>query len=207
MSQLMETDSISYRLSCILLLFAAGLMIGCEAPEQEAESQEIITEQAASPSPFADIERAVAVVHPTAGNEASGTVLFTQSGNGIRIQAQLEGLQENGHGFHIHQYGDCTAEDGTSAGGHYNPLGMSHGDPESQERHVGDLGNITANAQGNATYNRVDTVISFDGERSIIGRAVVLHGGQDDLESQPSGAAGPRVGCGVIGVANPETSL
>jgi Cu-Zn family superoxide dismutase len=128
-------------------------------------------------------------------------VTFTQVDEGLRIVADIEGLSHGKHGFHIHEYGDCSAPDGTSAGGHFNPENKPHGAPDSEDRHVGDLGNITAGPDGTAHYDRTDSMISFDGPRSIIGRAVVVHADEDDLESQPTGNAGPRVACGVIGVA------
>ena len=139
---------------------------------------------------------AVAVLTPTEGNDLQGTVTFTQTPGGVRVQANLTGLSAGTeHGFHVHQYGDCSASDGTSAGGHFNPHGADHAGPDAASRHVGDLGN------SEATYDRVDTHLAFEGESSIIGRAVIVHGGTDDLSSQPSGAAGPRIACGVIGIA------
>ncbi len=138
---------------------------------------------------------AVAVLTPTEGNDLQGTVTFTQTPGGVRVQANLTGLTGTEHGFHVHQYGDCSASDGTSAGGHFNPHGADHAGPFAASRHVGDLGN------SEATYDRVDTHLAFEGESSIIGRAVIVHGGTDDLSSQPSGAAGPRIACGVIGIA------
>ena len=138
---------------------------------------------------------AVAVLTPTEGNDLQGTVTFIQTPGGVRVQANLTGLTGTEHGFHVHQYGDCSASDGTSAGGHFNPHGADHAGPFAASRHVGDLGN------SEATYDRVDTQLAFEGESSIIGRAVIVHGGTDDLSSQPSGAAGPRIACGVIGIA------
>ena len=96
--------------------------------------------------------QASTVVNPTEGNEAQGTVEFTQETGGVRVVANLTGLTEGDHGFHIHEKGDCSAADGTSAGGHFNPEGTAHGAPDAAERHVGDLGNITADASGQATY-------------------------------------------------------
>ena len=139
---------------------------------------------------------AIAVLSPTEGNDLQGTVTFIQTPEGVRVQANLTGLTAGTeHGFHVHQYGDCSASDGTSAGGHFNPHGADHAGPDAASRHVGDLGN------SEATYDRVDTQLAFEGESSIIGRAVIVHGGTDDLSSQPSGAAGPRIACGVIGIA------
>ncbi len=155
----------------------------------------------------ADVTRAVAVLHPTQGNNVSGTVTFTKVENGIRIVADVSGLSQGMHGFHIHQYGDCSAPDGTSAGGHYNPHGVPHAGPDDSPRHVGDLGNLNAKQNGQAHYERVDNVISFSGENNIIGRAVIVHAGEDDLTSQPTGAAGARLACGVIGVARPDGGM
>jgi len=148
-----------------------------------------------------DIERAVAVLQPTEGNSVRGTVMFTKVEDGILVVADVEGLSPGNHGFHIHEYGDLTAPDGTSAGGHFNPEGMPHGGPDAAERHVGDLGNIVADTDGKAHYERTDTKLAFSGAHSIIGLAVVVHAGEDDLTSQPTGSAGARVACGVIGIA------
>ncbi len=144
---------------------------------------------------------AVAQLYPTEGYDASGIVLFIQEGNAVRIVADIENLSPGEHGFHIHQFGDCTAADATSAGGHYAPYGNPHGAPWSAERHVGDLGNIVADEDGAVSMERVDEVLRLSGPHSIIGRAVVVHAQADDYVTQPSGAAGARVACGVIGLA------
>ncbi len=148
-----------------------------------------------------DLLSAVCILHPTEGNEVSGIVTFTKTDGGITIVANFEGLTPGKHGFHIHEYGDCSRLDGKSAGGHFNPDGKKHGAPNSEERHVGDLGNLLANEEGKAYYEMIDTRISFSGPHSIIGRAIIVHAGEDDLTSQPTGAAGSRVACGVIGLA------
>ncbi len=147
-----------------------------------------------------DLLSAVCILHPTEGNEVSGIVTFTNTDGGIKIVANLEGLTPGKHGFHIHEYGDCSRLDGKSAGGHFNPDGKKHGAPNSEERHVGDLGNLLANEDGKAYYEIIDSYISFSGPHSIIGRAIIVHAGEDDLMSQPTGAAGARVACGVIGL-------
>ena len=146
------------------------------------------------------LTKAVCVLHPTEGNEVTGTVTFTQSGAGVLIVADVEGLTPGKHGFHVHQYGDCSSLDATSAGGHFNPDDQQHGAPDGEMRHVGDLGNLEADQNGRATYERVDSSISLSGEHSIIGRAIIVHAGEDDLTSQPTGDAGARVACGVIGI-------
>jgi Cu-Zn family superoxide dismutase len=145
--------------------------------------------------------KAVAVLMPTAGSNVHGVVTFAMTSGGVRITARVEGLTAGGHGFHVHEYGDCSAPDGTSAGGHFNPAGVSHGGPDAPTRHVGDLGNLTADAQGVASYDRTDAQVSLTGPNAIIGRGVIVHAQADDFTSQPTGAAGARVACGVIGIA------
>lgn len=147
------------------------------------------------------VSKAICVLHPTQGNNVQGVVTFTRTDSGIKVVADVEGLTEGKHGFHIHQYGDISNPDGTSAGGHFNPDNKKHGAPTDAERHVGDLGNLEAGADGRAHYEWVDNEITFSGEHSIIGRAIIVHAGADDLTSQPTGAAGARVADGVIGIA------
>jgi Cu-Zn family superoxide dismutase len=151
-----------------------------------------------------NVERAVAVLHPTEGNDVSGTVVFTRTAEGVRIEATVDGLAPGKHGFHIHELGDCTAPDGTSAGGHYNPDGHPHAGPDQEPRHMGDLGNLEADQTGHATYQRVDSYVTLNGPHSIVGRGMIVHAGEDDLTSQPTGAAGARLACGVIGVAKAQ---
>ncbi len=148
-----------------------------------------------------DKGRSVANLKATAGNSASGSVSFVKTDNGVRVTAELTGLTTGDHGFHIHEKGDCSSSDGKSAGGHFNPHKVNHGGPDAAIRHVGDLGNISADENGNARYDRVDKLISFDGTNNIIGKGIIIHAGADDLTSQPTGAAGTRVACGVISQA------
>ncbi|MBC2602464.1 superoxide dismutase family protein [Puniceicoccus vermicola] len=158
----------------------------------------------ASDSDAGNVKLLVAVVTPTAGNDTSGTVYFAKSADGLKVWGTIKGLSPGNHGFHVHQYGDITAADGTSAGGHFNPHHQPHAGPDAKHRHVGDLGNITANKDGVAEFSFIDTKLSIQGANSILGRGLIVHQGADDLTSQPTGAAGPRVGMAVIGVANPD---
>lgn len=150
------------------------------------------------------VTRAVAVLHPTEGSAARGVVTFTQGEGHVLVEAEITGLTRSGpHGFHIHEWGDCSAPDAMSAGGHFNPHGRAHGGPETAERHAGDFGNIEADETGRAVFRREDTKIRLNGPDSILGRAVIVHVDPDDLTSQPTGNAGARAACGVIGAAKP----
>ena len=145
-----------------------------------------------------EMERAVVELQPTQGYSAVGSATFTSENGAVRIEATVSGLAPGMHGIHIHENGDCSAPDASSAGGHFNPDSSSHGGPDAPERHVGDLGNLEAGPDSTAQYSRVDNVISLSGPNSIVGKALVIHSGEDDLTSQPSGNAGDRVACGVI---------
>ncbi len=149
--------------------------------------------------------KGIAVLHPTAGNKVSGTVTFTPVTDGVQVQAEITGLTPGKHGFHVHEFGDCSAADGSSAGGHFNPTNKPHAAPNAAQRHVGDMGNIEADASGQAKLDYVDHHMSLSNdETSVIGRAVIVHAKADDLKSQPSGDAGARVACGVIGWAKAQ---
>lgn len=141
---------------------------------------------------------AVATLNPTEGSTVRGTVTFREDAGKVRVVAHITGLTPGEHGFHLHENGDCSLKDAMSAGGHFNPTGMPHGGPDTPRRHVGDLGNVTANQEGVAHYERVDGVLSLTGPNSILGKSVIVHAGPDDFVTQPSGNSGARLACGVI---------
>lgn len=175
----------------IVPVFAITVALGCDRQPPPVEAA-------------ADAAGASAVLEPTKGNEASGTITFKQEGDVVRVQGPLAGLKPGEHGFHIHEKGDCSCPDAECAGPHFSPKEMPHGAPTAAERHAGDLGNVTADGEGAATVDVRDKMLKLDGEGSIIGRAVVLHASPDDLKTQPSGNAGPRIACGVIKAGSPK---
>jgi Cu-Zn family superoxide dismutase len=186
-----------------LLILGAFCTAGCHE-KASVSTGTTATQPAAG---FQGVNQAVAVLHAAPNQNVSGTVTFTDVENGVRIVADVRGLEPgSAHGFHIHEYGDCTAPDFTSAGGHYNPENAPHDGPEADEHHhhAGDLGNLEADNQGTAHKELVMHNISLTGRNPILGRSVVLHAGRDDLKTSPSGNSGPRIACGVIGIANPQ---
>lgn len=145
----------------------------------------------------ADVE-----LKPTVGSATKGTVRFKQQGSQLQIEADIAGLAPGVHGFHLHEKGDCSAPDGTSAGGHFNPSSQQHGGPEHAARHGGDFGNITADAGGKAKLSLTvpTSQISLDegAANSILGRGMIVHADPDDYVTQPTGNAGKRLACGVV---------
>jgi Cu-Zn family superoxide dismutase len=137
----------------------------------------------------------------TANNTPRGEVTFTTEANGVHVVGSFSGLTYGEHGFHIHEKGDCSAPDASSAGGHFNPTTHPHAARDAATRHVGDLGNLKADPYGLARIDFVDTQISLSGPDSIIGKAVIIHEKADDLTTQPTGNAGARQACGVIEAA------
>jgi Cu-Zn family superoxide dismutase len=153
-------------------------------------------------SPFYDsCSSASAIIYPTPGNQITGFVKFKKENRGIRITATINGLTQGKHGFHIHKYGDCSGDNGTCAGDHFNPTNAPHGSPTDKIVHIGDLGNVVADEHGNAIYDEINYHITLSGPHSIIGRSIIVHADADDLHSQPTGNSGNRIGCGVIGIS------
>jgi len=136
-----------------------------------------------------------------------GNVTFSQPSctDAVFIQVDIVGLTPGKHGFHVHEKGDLSGGC-VSTGGHYNPDKLKHGAREDSVRHVGDLGNVVADEHGVVATSFSDNVTTLFGSRSIIGRAIVVHTGEDDLgqtdhpDSHKTGNAGGRAACGIIGI-------
>lgn len=155
-------------------------------------------------------ETRVAVAHLVT-ETISGSILFTETDNGIHVTGAITGLPVGEYGFHVHELGDTSSCDATGA--HFNPDDTNHGGPDHDERHVGDFGNVNFVAVGEnvvATVDFVDSVVSLRGRNSILGRALVLHADTDDLglggheTSLTTGNAGARLACAVIGIRSPS---
>ena len=182
-------------LSILVLLPACGSKE--QAPEPAAAPEPVVEEEA----PLA----AVAVLKPRADNEVSGTITFTEVEGGVEVVADIARVSPGLHGIHLHEKGDCSAEDFTSTGGHFNPTDAPHGGPDDAVRHAGDFGNIEIGEDGVGRLRLVTDMLTVaDGPNTVVGRAVILHEGEDDLESQPTGAAGGRLACAIVRLAGEE---
>jgi Cu-Zn family superoxide dismutase len=156
------------------------------------------------PTVFDDAS-AIAVLAATPGSSVHGVVTFVRAGDATQVNANLSGFKPNStHGIHVHELGDCSAHDATSAGEHFNPESSAHGAPGAPEHHAGDLGNVTADARGDVYTTFKIAQGSFGtGKDSIIGRGLIVHADRDDLHSQPAGNSGARLACGSI-TRNPD---
>jgi Cu-Zn family superoxide dismutase len=174
-----------------VILVSLGFAVGCASNTRRSPDTSASPSAKSRPS-------AVAVLSPAPNGKVKGQITFREETEGVRVTANVEGLTPGKHGFHIHEKGDCSAPDFTSAGGHFNPTNSKHGSPTDAEKHVGDFGNLEANEQGVARFERVFSWLSFKGTNSILNKAVIVHEKADDLQTQPTGNAGGRIACGII---------
>lgn len=146
---------------------------------------------------------AMAVIEAKNDSGVSGSATFTTVEGQVMMTLEVSGATPGEHAFHLHEVGDCSADDGTSAGGHWNPTHADHGKWGEGAFHLGDVGNLVVDDEGNGSMT-VGTnlwTIGTGEESDIVGRAVIVHAGVDDFQTQPTGAAGGRIGCGVIKIA------
>lgn len=147
--------------------------------------------------------KATARLESRSGSTVTGTAEFKESGGGgVKITVKINGATPGTHGLHLHENGDCSAPDASSAGGHFNPTQSEHGAPMSTPHHAGDLGNISIgkNGKGKLTLTMPGLTVA-PGANSVVGRSIVFHAATDDLKSQPAGNSGARQACGVINAA------
>jgi len=177
----------------IVLLLSVGFVAYCAStPEETPETIEEV------PPPPQVVATALADLFPTEGNETNGNVTFEETNGTVKIVVEVSGLAPGKHGIHIHE-GDCSSPDASSAGGHLNPGNIQHGAPDSPAHHAGDLGNIEADAEGNASFQiTVDFISLTEGPNSVVGKAVVVEADEDDFD--PARSDGVRLVCGVVDV-------
>ncbi len=145
---------------------------------------------------------AEAILSSKSGSEAEGKVIFTEQDGIVTMQVKLINTKPVGpHAMHIHAIGDCSSEDGKSAGGHWNPTDTSHGKWGHKAYHKGDIGNIDIKDDFTGEFGKSTDewcLTCSDSTKNIIGKSIIVHKGLDDMKSQPSGNAGSRIACGEI---------
>lgn len=200
-------------------LLALCLSISCKSDKKEDVTNETNVEAASDakdippppppptvnrdePDYYKETKKLTLSLDAKSNSGVTGNVIFKQDQGVVTMIAVLSGLTEGQHAIHIHQTADCSADDGTSSGGHWNPTGKPHGAwGDKAGYHKGDIGNLTADANGHATITKVTDewcIGCGDETKDIVGKAIIVHQGVDDLKTQPTGAAGSRVSCGGI---------
>lgn len=191
------------------VLFSAALLwTGCKnentTAEDRVEEHVNATQQTTAEEMEMEEEpkKITVPMEAKSNSDLSGTVTFTQENGEVTMTAEFSGLKEGMHAIHLHENADCSAQDATSAGGHWNPTFEDHGEWGSENGyHRGDIGNFDVNTEGKGsiTFTTEQWCIGCeDDKKNILNKAVIVHNGADDFTSQPSGAAGTRIGCGVI---------
>jgi len=181
-------------------VIATGLLAACASTAPQGTARQPAPAMATSST----VARASVALAPASGSLVSGKLSLMAMGSGVHITGEVGGLAPGStHAIHIHEKGDCSAADATSAGGHFNPAAKPHGRVGHGDHHGGDMDNITANGEGVATVNvhAAGVVMGGGAANDVIGRGVIVHAAADDYATQPTGNAGARVACGVIKVS------
>jgi len=148
-----------------------------------------------------DVKKAIAWILPKGDNkDMGGSAIFIKAGSQVDLQVAVQQAPAGTHAVHIHENGDCSAPDATSAGGHWNPTSEDHGEWDVAPHHLGDIGNLEVgeDGEGSVSLSTDKWSMGTGADNDILGKAVIVHAGADDFTSQPTGAAGGRIGCGVI---------
>lgn len=186
------------KLQRLSIVFLLSMLVACSPAKKEEESSEETT--AEEPAEMSQ-PTAYATMNSASGSTVNGTATFVQTGDmTVKMSLEVHNLKPGEHALHLHQTGDCSAPDASSAGGHWNPTGMAHGKRGEGEFHAGDVINLIADANGNVSWSEEINGWTIGGNDStnILNHGIIIHEKLDDFTTQPTGAAGGRVACGVI---------
>lgn len=175
-------------------------MLACKNDKKKTETKEEVIEVVEEK--VETTKKLKIALNAKSNTNVAGNVVFKEENGTVTMTAIIDGLTPGNHAIHIHEKADCSSDDGKSAGGHWNPTAQPHGKWGAETGyHKGDIGNFTADENGNGTitFSTDEWCIGCDDDtKNIIGKAIIVHAGEDDLTSQPSGAAGARVSCAGI---------
>lgn len=187
------------------MLVPLALLAACNRAETPPDNAATVTSEGAMPIPPPETtpasNAATAVLAGTKDSPVRGELRLTEASGGVDIIGEIAGLTVGSeHGFHVHEHGDCSAPDASSAGEHLNPADAAHGGPGAAEKHLGDIPNLKADEQGRADVNLriAGATLRDGGPNNLVGKAFVVHAKADDYTTQPSGDAGDRIACGVV---------
>lgn len=185
----------------ILAVFSLALTTSCKNDKKERPVEETV-EETLILSDVKEVKTIEVILESKSNSTVEGTAVFTEEDGKVTMVADLSGMTPGEHAIHLHEKADCSSDDGTSTGGHWNPTKQPHGKWGSAEGyHKGDIGNLVADADGNATITMTTDewcIGCGDDTKDIVGKAVIVHEGIDDFVTQPTGDAGGRVSCGGI---------
>lgn len=190
------------KISLILVLVTLCFSMSCKENKKEAETDSEMNMEEMAPEKTNEIKEVTVKMDPKSESNVSGNVFFKEQSGMVTLTAVINGLKEGTHAIHIHEKADCSAADGTSSGGHWNPTAQPHGKWGSAEGyHKGDIGNMEVGADGKGTITMSTDewcIGCGDANKDILGKAIIVHEGTDDFVTQPTGNAGGRVSCGGI---------
>ena len=189
-----------------LIVFVFSIVFATACKETKKEAEEVVEETEMEVEEIVDeapMEKKLSIkLSPKSDSNTEGTINFTEKDGVVSLVGTITGLEEGEHAIHIHEKADCSSPDGKSTGGHWNPTGQPHGKwGDEAGYHKGDIGNFEVNANGRGTVSMSTDewcIGCGDNTKDILGKAIIVHLGVDDFTSQPSGAAGARVGCAGI---------
>lgn len=178
------------KIATLLPVLALGFTMAACQGKPKADEPAVTT------TPVIEPARLEAKLGPASNSKVTGSVVLEPAGDMVTVKYEILGLKKNStHALHIHEKGDCSSPDGSSAGGHWNPNHTEHGNTTGDHRHPGDFGNIKANAKGKATGTVTVPAFALS---SAKGLGVIVHSKADDFKTQPTGNAGDRQACGVL---------
>jgi Cu-Zn family superoxide dismutase len=187
--------------ACSLLFLTICLGACSQEPRREPPSATAETEGENAPAP-AQAERtyAVARIEARSGSQVSGTASFMGEGGPLSLSIEIEGAPAGTHAVHLHEIGDCSAPDASSAGNHWNPTHEDHGRWGDAPFHLGDIGNVEVAEDGTGRLALITDkwAIGTGSQNDVVGKSIIVHEKPDDFTTQPTGAAGGRIGCGVV---------